>query len=212
MLVFAHKCGIIKAVKGTAGVLFDKFILTKGLHINMNNNTLGQRIAYYRGLKNLKQNEFADILGVSAQAVSKWENDISCPDISILPMLAQTLNVTIEELLTGAPKEPVVRQLTAEEQKQKKDRILRIIVDDLEGGDKIRVNLPIALVRVGLEMGLNMNDITANKGDDDGKKSSKMDMMKNINLDQLMCLIDEGAIGKLVEVESNDARVEIFVE
>lgn len=127
-------------------------------------------------------------------------------------MLAQTLNVTIEELLTGAPKEPVVRQLTAEEQKQKKDRILRIIVDDLEGGDKIRVNLPIALVRVGLEMGLNMNDITANKGDDDGKKSSKMDMMKNINLDQLMCLIDEGAIGKLVEVESNDARVEIFVE
>lgn len=127
-------------------------------------------------------------------------------------MLAQTLNVTIEELLTGAPKEPVVRQLTAEEQKQKKDRILRIIVDDLEDGDKIRVNLPIALVRVGLEMGLNMNDITANKGDDDGKKSSKMDMMKNINLDQLMCLIDEGAIGKLVEVESNDARVEIFVE
>ena len=178
----------------------------------MNNNTLGQRIAYYRGLKNLKQNELADILGVSAQAVSKWENDISCPDISILPMLAQTLNVTIEELLTGAPKEPVVRQLTAEEQKQKKDRILRIIVDNLEDGDKIRVNLPIALVRVGLEMGLNMNDITANKGDDDGKKSSKMDMMKNINLDQLMCLIDEGAIGKLVEVESNDARVEIFVE
>ncbi len=178
----------------------------------MSNNTLGQRIAYYRGLKNLKQNELADILGVSAQAVSKCENDISCPDISILPMLAQTLNVTIEELLTGAPKEPVVRQLTAEEQKQKKDRILRIIVDDLEDGDKIRVNLPIALVRVGLEMGLNMNDITANKGDDDGKKSSKMDMMKNINLDQLMCLIDEGAIGKLVEVESNDARVEIFVE
>ena len=85
-------------------------------------------------------------------------------------------------------------------------------MDDIEGGDKIRVNLPIALVRVGLEMGLNMNDITANKGDDDGKKSSKMDMMKNINLDQLMCLIDEGAIGKLVEVESNDARVEIFVE
>lgn len=178
----------------------------------MNNNTLGQRIAYYRGLKNLKQNELADILGVSAQAVSKWENDISCPDISILPRLAQTLNVTIEELLTGAPKEPVVRQLTVEEQKQKKDRILRIIVDDLEGGDKVRVNLPIALVRVGLEMGLNMNDMTSNKGEDDGEKSSKMDMMKNINLEQLMRLIDEGAIGKLVEVESNDAHVEIFVE
>lgn len=178
----------------------------------MSNNTLGQRIAYYRGLKNLKQNELADILGVSAQAVSKWENDISCPDISILPLLSQTLNVSIEELLTGAPKEPVVRQLTVEEQKQKKDRILRIIVDDLEDGDKVRVNLPIALVRVGLEMGLNMNDMTSNKGEDDGEKSSKMDMMKNINLEQLMRLIDEGAIGKLVEVESNDAHVEIFVE
>ena len=76
----------------------------------------------------------------------------------------------------------------------------------------MRVNLPIALVRVGLEMGLNMNDMTSNKGEDDGEKSSKMDMMKNINLEQLMRLIDEGAIGKLVEVESNDAHVEIFVE
>ncbi|MBO5938797.1 MAG: helix-turn-helix transcriptional regulator [Clostridia bacterium] len=65
------------------------------------NQTLGQRISVLRKKKNLTQEELADLLSVSGQAVSKWEQDRSCPDILQLPTLAKFLGVTIDELLTG---------------------------------------------------------------------------------------------------------------
>lgn len=52
-------------------------------------NTIGKRIAALRREKGLKQEELARTLDVSSQAVSKWENDQSCPDISLLPKLAK---------------------------------------------------------------------------------------------------------------------------
>ena len=81
-------------------------------------NTLGQRIAALRTAKNIRQNELAERLGVSSQAVSKWENDISCPDISILPALAAELGVTVDELLSGESREPEVRLMSDEECKK----------------------------------------------------------------------------------------------
>ena len=51
-------------------------------------NTLGKRIAALRRQKELTQDNLAQILDVSSQAVSKWENDQTCPDISLLPQLA----------------------------------------------------------------------------------------------------------------------------
>ena len=63
--------------------------------------TLGERIAEKRKARGLKQDELAEMLGVSAQAVSKWENDVSCPDIMTLPSLAEKLGCTVDELLTG---------------------------------------------------------------------------------------------------------------
>ena len=47
--------------------------------------TLGKRIAALRRDKGLKQDELAQQLGVTPQAVSKWENDQTCPDITLLP-------------------------------------------------------------------------------------------------------------------------------
>ena len=49
------------------------------------NETIGNRITKFRKAKGMPQEELANQLGVSSQAVSKWENDISCPDISLLP-------------------------------------------------------------------------------------------------------------------------------
>ena len=63
------------------------------------NETLGKRIAQYRKEQSLTQENLAERLGISSQAVSKWENDLSCPDISILPQLAEALGVTTDELL-----------------------------------------------------------------------------------------------------------------
>ena len=48
------------------------------------NETIGNRIARYRKAKNLTQEALANQIGVSSQAVSKWETDASCPDISAL--------------------------------------------------------------------------------------------------------------------------------
>ncbi len=52
------------------------------------NESLGQRIAYLRKQRSLTQEDVAVRLGVSAQAVSKWENDMTCPDITLLHDLA----------------------------------------------------------------------------------------------------------------------------
>lgn len=65
------------------------------------NQTVGQRIWVLRKKKNLTQEELANLLSVSGQAVSKWEQDRSCPDILQLPTLAKILGVTVDELLTG---------------------------------------------------------------------------------------------------------------
>lgn len=162
--------------------------------------TLGKRIAALRKQKELRQDDIAQLLDVSPQAVSKWENDQTCPDIGLLPKLAQILGVTTDELLSGKHALQEVRVLPPEERKDIKDMLLRIIVDSSDG-DKVRINLPMALVQVALDMGTEMPQIS-------GKEA-----LKNIDLNQIMELVRQGAIGNLVEVESADGdTVRIFVE
>ena len=162
--------------------------------------TLGKRVAALRKQKDLRQDDIAQLLDVSPQAVSKWENDQTCPDIGLLPKLAQILGVTTDELLSGKQELQEVRVLPPEERKDIKDMLLRIIVDSSDG-DKVRINLPMALVQVALDMGTEMPQIS-------GKEA-----LKNIDLNQIMELVRQGAIGNLVEVESADGdTVRIFVE
>ena len=162
--------------------------------------TLGKRIAALRKQKELRQDDIAQLLDVSPQAVSKWENDQTCPDIGLLPKLAQILGVTTDELLSGKQALQEVRVLPPEERKDIKDMLLRIIVDSSDG-DKVRINLPMALVQIALDMGTEMPQIS-------GKEA-----LKNIDLNQIMELVRQGAIGNLVEVESADGdTVRIFVE
>lgn len=61
-------------------------------------NGLGKRIAAFRKLQGITQEELAARLNITAQAVSKWENELSLPDISILPYLAGELNTTMDKL------------------------------------------------------------------------------------------------------------------
>ena len=162
--------------------------------------TLGKRIAALRKQKDLRQDDIAQLLDVSPQAVSKWENDQTCPDIGLLPKLAQILGVTTDELLSGKQELQEVRVLPPEERKDIKDMLLRIIVDSSDG-DKVRINLPMALVEIALDTGTEMPQIS-------GKEA-----LKNIDLNQIMELVRQGAIGNLVEVESADGdTVRIFVE
>lgn len=108
-------------------------------------NTIGSRIAENRRRIGMTQEELAAKLAVSAQAVSKWENDITCPDVMTLPKLAELLGITVDELLSGK-KQPQTLVLADEERKNVDDMMLKIIVNSHEG-DKVKVNLPIPLLR-----------------------------------------------------------------
>lgn len=76
---------------------------------------LGALIAENRKRMGMTQLELAEKLGVTDKAVSKWERNLSCPDISTLPLLAETLGLTVEELLQGKkenqPVDPEVGEL-----------------------------------------------------------------------------------------------------
>ena len=61
--------------------------------------TIGKRIMENRKRLGLTQDALAEKLGVTAQAVSKWENDLSCPDIATLPKLADIFHISVDELL-----------------------------------------------------------------------------------------------------------------
>lgn len=69
--------------------------------------TLGKRIVQNRKRLGLTQDQLAEKLGVTAQAVSKWENNQSCPDISTLPRLAEIFGISVDALLGRTPEEPV---------------------------------------------------------------------------------------------------------
>lgn len=163
----------------------------------MTEQTLGQRIFQLRKQKGITQEAMAEQLGVSPQAVSKWENDIACPDILLLPQLAKLLGVTVDELLAGKKEQPVV--LVAEEKRKNAEELvmrIRVLSSD---GDKVSLNLPLPLVRVGLQMG--MVQLGGN------------DALKDIDFMKILELAEKGVIGKLVEVESGDGDVvEIYVE
>ena len=163
--------------------------------------TLGQKIAAQRKLKGLTQDALAEALGISAQAVSKWENDITCPDITLLPKLAQLLDTSIDALLSSEDIKPQTAVLLPEDQRKCLDDMFFRIYVTSHRGDKIKVNLPLTLLRVALEMGMELPQI------------SGCDALQNIDFSKLIEMVERGVIGKLVDIESADGDiVEIVVE
>lgn len=61
--------------------------------------TIGNNIKRLRQNKGVSQEQLGDVLGISGQAVSKWENESALPDILILPNLAEYFGISIDELM-----------------------------------------------------------------------------------------------------------------
>ena len=150
-------------------------------------NTIGQRIAYYRKKANLTQEELAEKCSVTPQAVSKWENDISAPDISLFPVLAKLFNVSCDELLGVENETPKV---VPEELVDLSKVLLKIRVISA-GGDNVKLNLPVMLA----EQFLKHSDIGGS------------DTFKSIDFAQIIELVKSGAVGKLIEVTSADGDI-----
>lgn len=65
-----------------------------------------------------------------------------------------------------------------------------------EGKDKVNVSIPLSLVEIGLKLGF----------------ASEAEVLQNIDLDELMQAIKEGARGKIVDIDNDDSKVEVFIE
>jgi transcriptional regulator with XRE-family HTH domain len=163
--------------------------------------SIGKRICALRKEKGMKQEELAQRLDISGQAVSKWENDQTYPDVSLLPRLAEIFGVTTDYLLTGEQEQtPPVRIVPEEERKDMKDLMLRVLVESKDG-DKVRVNLPMQLIQLAQDMGLELPQLSGNAA------------LKKVDLSKVLELVRHGVIGDLVQVESKEGdTVRIFVE
>lgn len=162
--------------------------------------TIGERISETRRRLGMTQEELAEAMGVSAQAVSKWENDISCPDISLLPSLAKRLGMSVDELLSGKEEAPLATVVPEEERKDFNKLMLRVRVLSSDG-DKVNINLPLPLIKafMGATSSAKINMGGLDKFD--------------IDWQSIMDMIDCGVVGKIVEIESGDGdTVEIVVE
>ena len=93
----------------------------------MSNKSIGEMISSLRKEKGMTQNDLAEKMNVTDKAVSKWERNLSCPDINSIPKLAEILGTSVEDLLNAQVKKQTNK------------------IDDI-------VN--IALIGVGLAMGI----------------------------------------------------------
>ena len=163
------------------------------------NETLGRRIANARKERGMTQDQLAEKMGVSAQAVSKWENDQTCPDVTLLPQLAKLFGVTVDELLCGKA-EPEVQLVPEAQRKDIKDMMLRMKVDTGDG-DRVRISVPMALVQVAVETGMAMPQVSGNAA------------LQQIDFAQILSMVEKGVMGNLMEVETGDGTtVYVYVE
>ena len=66
---------------------------------------IGEKIAFLRKEKGMTQSQLAEKMNVTDKAVSKWERNLSCPDINTISKLADILEISVEELLQAKRKE-----------------------------------------------------------------------------------------------------------
>ena len=158
--------------------------------------TFGQRFQRLRKAKKLTQEEIATKVNLTPQSISKWETDLSAPDIMLLPKLAKILDVSLEELLTGEKK--VETKVLNEFDYTK--AILKILVNSADG-DEVTINLPIALGETIIKA-----IIKSNIGD----KNDKDDLLKQIDFEQIIELVKKGIIGEIVNVKSADGDIVII--
>ncbi|MGY3776243.1 helix-turn-helix domain-containing protein [Helcococcus sueciensis] len=160
--------------------------------------TIGMRIQQARKQKGFTQSELADKLYVSAQAVSKWENDQASPDITMLSSLSEILGVTIDYLINGKKESETV--LKVDEKKNIEDMIFKVKI--LDGETKVNVNLPLVLLTI-------VKDLDSLVSVDNESVSNTI---KGIDFNKLIELAEKGVIGKLVEIEDEGTLVEVYVE
>lgn len=114
----------------------------------MNKQPMGNLITQLRKSKGMTQKDLADKMNVTDKAVSKWERNLSCPDINSLPFLAETLGVSVEELLNTTKKE--------EKANEKIDKLIDLILKGLPLAMGVAVVVIASLKQIDMYSGFTM--------------------------------------------------------
>ena len=116
----------------------------------MKKQTLGMMITALRKEHGMTQLELAEKLGVTDKAVSKWERDLSCPDVNTLPKLASVLGVTVDALVQAKTE-------TAEAPERKDaDKLVELILKAVALAMGVAVTVLSALGELDAGSGLGM--------------------------------------------------------
>ena len=157
-------------------------------------NSIGQNIAYYRKKCGLTQEELSVKMNVTAQAVSKWENDLSYPDLACVNALAKVLDTTVNSLINGE------EDLSGIAVSQNDDYKKKILVISLESKKKdhpgkLKLRLPLQLILEAKDHEL-MKSFLEGSGFD---------------VEMLISAVKLGSVGPIMDLESDKGNVRMEV-
>lgn len=159
--------------------------------------TIGKKLYDLRKQSGFTQDYVAERLGVSAQAVSKWENDIACPDIMTLPNIAELYGITIDELFKNEEVQSNVKYEKTEKINEN-ELIFRVYVDTVNG-DTVKVNLPYILVKELIKVGKNVSFTGVD--------------LSGVDFESVFKMVEMGVLGEIVTVKTqNGDDIRVVVE
>lgn len=168
----------------------------------MMEKTIGQVIREKRNEKGYTQEQLAERLSVTPQAVSKWENDSAYPDIALIKKLAKELGCSVGELLSEEKETGYVPP-----EKVDTSRMLFKIRVNSSDGDRISVNIPVKILEMLGENKQFLSSVSIGEG------KNLDSALGGIDIPAILQMVSLGVFGKLVEVDSADGdHVEIYVE
>ena len=159
--------------------------------------SIGKQLYDLRKQSGFTQDYVAERLGVSAQAVSKWENDIACPDIMTLPNIAELYGITIDELFKNEEVQSNVKYEKTEKINEN-ELIFRVYVDTVNG-DTVKVNLPYILVKELINVGKNVSFTGVD--------------LSGVDFESVFKMVEMGVLGEIVTVKTqNGDDIRVVVE
>lgn len=186
--------------------------------------TFGEKLNKLRKNANLTQEDVSSQLGVSPQAVSKWENDLSCPDIMLLPKIAKLYGTKIDILLDENEPEAVQRDDENVESEVENEADTNVKTDYAKSecsavggkkflkvnvlsqfGDKVDVKLPVSLIKSLKKF---LGSIKLDKQLTGGVELD----LSELDFDEIFELVDMGVIGEIANiVTQNGDVIKVFV-
>lgn len=159
-------------------------------------NKFAENFAALRKEKKMTQAEVAAKLNVSAQAVSKWENGESLPDVSLLSAIADLFDTTIDALFGRQPQ--VVVETVKPPKGDYSNYFLRVDAVSNDGS-KAKINIPLAVAAIMFKAkgSIKIADFT----------------LTETEFASILEMVEAGAVGSFVDAESADGdHARIYIE